>query len=173
VRLQTWLAGLAAFDPYLVDELDQQMSQLLATAREDSAEQRTLAAALAGILAWRGEQPGTTLALLDHALDGNRLLTRIDSHPLMVAQALIATVWLDELIRAEALASQLFACARSQGSVAGLTVAACVRAAVRVRRGQLVAMSAWSWSSRRSTACLPDRACCADPQRAPGSRAGC
>lgn len=139
VRLQTWLAGLAAFDPRLVDEFDQHLSQLLGTAREDTAEQRTLAAALAGILAWRGEQPGTVLALLDHALDENRLLLRTDSHPLMVAQALIATVWLDELTRAEALASQLFACARSQGSVAGLTVAACVRAAVRVRRGQLVA----------------------------------
>ena len=139
VRLQTWLAGLAAFDPRLVDEFDQRVGQLLATAREDTAEQRTLAAALAGILAWRGEQAGTVLALLDHALDGNRLLTRADSHPLMVAQALIATVWLDELTRAEALAGQLFACARSQGSVAGLTVAACVRAAVRARRGELVA----------------------------------
>ena len=138
-RLQTWLAGLAAFDPRLVDEFDQRVGQLLATAREDTAEQRTLAAALAGILAWRGEPAGTVLALLDHALDGNRLLTRADSHPLMVAQALIATVWLDELTRAEALASQLFACARSQGSVAGLAVAACVRAAVRVRRGELVA----------------------------------
>jgi DNA-binding CsgD family transcriptional regulator len=139
VRLQTWLAGLAAFDPRLVDEFDQRVGQLLATAREDTAEQRTLAAMLAGILAWRGEQAGTVEGLLDHALDGNRLLTRGDSHPLMVAQALIATVWLDELARGEALASQLFACARSQGSVAGLAVAACVRAAVRVRRGELVA----------------------------------
>jgi DNA-binding CsgD family transcriptional regulator len=139
VRLQTWLAGLAAFDPRLVDEFDQRVGQLLAAAREDTAEQRTLAAMLAGILAWRGEPAGTVLALLDHALDGNRLLTRVDSHPLMVAQALMATVWLDELTRGEALASQLFACARSQGSVAGLVVAACVRAAVRVRRGELVA----------------------------------
>jgi DNA-binding CsgD family transcriptional regulator len=139
VRLQTWLAGLAAFDPRLVDEFDQRVDQLLVTAREDPAEQRTLAAMLAGILAWRGEPAGTVLALLDHALDGNRLLTRADSHPLMVAQALIAPVWLDELTRAEALARQLFARARSQGSVAGLVVAACVGAAVRARHGDLVA----------------------------------
>jgi len=139
VRLQTWLAGLAAFDPRLVHEFDQRVGQLLATAREDPAEQRTLAAMLAGILGWRGEQAGTVLALLDHALDGNRLLTRGDSHPLMVAQALMATVWLDELTRGDALTSQMFACARSQGSVAGLVVAACVRAAVRARRGELVA----------------------------------
>jgi DNA-binding CsgD family transcriptional regulator len=138
-RLQTWLAGLAAFDPRLVDEFDQRVGQLVTTAREDTAEQRTLAALLAGILAWRGEQAGTVLALLDHALDGDRLLTRGDTHPLIVAQALIAPVWLDELTRAETLASQLFACARSRGSVAELAVAACVRAAVRARRGELVA----------------------------------
>jgi len=48
-------------------------------------------------------------------------------------------VWLDKLTRAETLASQLFACARSRGSVADLAVAACVRAAVRARRGELVA----------------------------------
>jgi ATP/maltotriose-dependent transcriptional regulator MalT len=56
-----------------------------------------------------------------------------------VAQALIAAVWLDELTRAEVLADQLFACARSRGSVAEVAVAACVRAAVRVRRGELAA----------------------------------
>src|SRR5215475_4239351 len=94
---------------------------------------------LSGILAWRGEQAGTVLALLDHGLDGNRLLTRADSHPLMLAQALMSTVWLDELTRGDALTSQMFACARAQGSVAGLVVAACVRAAVRARRGELVA----------------------------------
>jgi len=64
VRLQTWLAGLAAFDPRLVGEFDQRAGQLLVTAHEDMAEQRTLAAMLAGILAWRGEPAGTVLALL-------------------------------------------------------------------------------------------------------------
>jgi DNA-binding CsgD family transcriptional regulator len=139
VRLQTWLAGFAAFDPRLVGEFDQRVDQLLATARKETAEERTLAAALAGILAWRGEQAEAVLALLDHALDGDRLLTRGDSPPLVVAQALIAAVWLDELTRAEVLADQLFACARSRGSVAEVAVAACVRAAVRVRRGELAA----------------------------------
>jgi DNA-binding CsgD family transcriptional regulator len=139
VRLQTWLTGFAAFDPRLVGEFDQRVDQLLATARKKTAEERTLAAALAGILAWRGEQAEAVLELLDHALDGDRLLTRGDSPPLVVAQALIAAVWLDELTRAEALANQLFACARSRGSVAEVAVAACVRAAVRVRRGELAA----------------------------------
>jgi DNA-binding CsgD family transcriptional regulator len=138
-RLQTWLVGLAAFDPRLVHELDQRVDQLLATAREDTPEQRTLAAALAGILAWRGEQSETVLGLLDHALDGDRLLTRGDAHPLIVAQALIAPVWLDELTLADRLANQLSACGRSRASVADLAVAACVRAAVRARRGELVA----------------------------------
>jgi DNA-binding CsgD family transcriptional regulator len=98
-----------------------------------------LAAALAGILAWRGEQGETVLGLLDHALDGDRLLTRGDAHPLIVAQALIAPVWLDELTLANRLANKLSACARSRASVADLAVAACVRAAVTARRGELVA----------------------------------
>jgi len=139
VRLQTWLAGLAAYDPRLVGDFDQRVGQLLATAREDKAEQRMLAATLSGILGWRGEPARAVLPLLDHALDGDRLLTRGDAHPLMIAQALMAPVWLDELTRAETLASQLFACARSRGSVADLAVAACVRAAVRARRGELAA----------------------------------
>ena len=139
VRLQTWLVGLAAYDPRLVKEFDQRVGQMLATAREDQAEQRLLAAVLAGVLAWRGEPAETVVPLLDHALDGDRLLTRGDAHPLIIAQALIAPVWLDQLTKAETLASQLFASARSRGSVAEIAVAACVRAAVWARRGELVA----------------------------------
>src|SRR5215472_8338251 len=76
--------------------------------------------------------------LLDHALDQGRLITRVDSDPLMAAQALFAPVMLDELERAEALADQLLALSRSRGSVIGLVIAASVRAAARARRGELV-----------------------------------
>src|SRR5262249_57173682 len=63
---------------------------------------------------------------------------RVESEPLMAAQALFAPVILDELGRAEALADQLLALSRSRGSVIGLVIAACVRAAVHTRRGELV-----------------------------------
>jgi DNA-binding CsgD family transcriptional regulator len=137
-RLQAWWAGLAAYDPHLVDEFDNRLGELRATARGPDAASRMLAGLLAGVLAWRGERGAGVLALLDHALDEDRLLARVDSDPLMAAQALFAPVFLDELGRAEALADQLLALSRSRGSVLGLMIAASVRAAVLARYGELV-----------------------------------
>jgi DNA-binding CsgD family transcriptional regulator len=135
-RLQAWWAGLAAYDPQLVGEFDHRLSNMRAAARGTDATSRMLAGLLAGVLAWRGEPEALTL--LDHALDQGRLIARVDSDPLMAAQALFAPVMLDELDRAEALADQLLALSRSRGSVIGLVIAASVRAAARARRGELV-----------------------------------
>ena len=137
-RLQAWWAGLAAYDPHLVDEFDHRLGELRTAARGADAASRMLAGLLAGVLAWRGERGARVLALLDHALDQDRLLARVDSDPLMAAQALFAPVFLDELERAEALADQLLALSRSRGSVIGLVIAACVRAAIHARHGELV-----------------------------------
>jgi DNA-binding CsgD family transcriptional regulator len=138
-RLQAWWAGLAAYDPHLVAEFDHRLGQLRTAARGPDAASRMLAGLLAGVLAWRGDRGAEVLALLDHALDEDRLLARLDSDPLMAAQAVFAPVILDELDRAAALADQLLALSRSRGSVLGLVIAACVRAAVHARHGELVA----------------------------------
>src|SRR5215469_15336751 len=137
-RLQAWWAGLAAYDPHLVAEFDQDLGELRAAAQGRNAASRMLAGLLAGVLAWRGERDAGVLDLVDHALDQDRLLTRVDSDPLMAAQALFAPVFLDELERAEALADQLLAMSRSRGSVIGLVIADCVRAGAYTRRGELV-----------------------------------
>src|SRR5215469_9921620 len=137
-RLQAWWAGLAAYDPHLVAEFDQRLGEMRTAARGPDVASRMLAGLLAGVLAWRGERGAGVLALLDHALDQDRLLARVESEPLMAAQALFAPVMLDELGRAEALADQLLALSRSRGSVIGLMIASSVRAAVHTRRGQLV-----------------------------------
>jgi DNA-binding CsgD family transcriptional regulator len=137
-RLRAWWAGLAAYDPHLVAEFDHSLGELRAAARGPDATSRMLAGLLAGVLAWRGERGAGVLALLDHALDQGRLIERVDSDPLMAAQALFAPVFLDELDRAAALADQLLALSRSRGSVLGLVIAASVRAAVQARRGELV-----------------------------------
>jgi len=137
-RLQAWWAGLAAYDPHLVAEFDQRLGQLRAAARGPDAASRMLAGLLAGVLAWRGERGSEVEALLDHALDQDRLLARLDSDPLMAAQALFAPVIMDELERAAALADQLLALSRSRGSVIGLVIAACMRAGVHARHGELV-----------------------------------
>jgi hypothetical protein len=86
-----WDTG-AAFIQAALEELADRDVQQGERARAAVVRLQTWLAALAGILAWRGEQADTVLALLDHALDGDRLLTRGDSPPLVVAQALIAAV---------------------------------------------------------------------------------
>jgi AAA ATPase domain len=89
-RMQAWWAGLAAYDPHLVAEFDRRLGELRTAARGPDATSRMLAGLLAGVLAWRGERGAGMLALLDHALDQDRLLARVDSDPLMAAQALFA-----------------------------------------------------------------------------------
>jgi len=137
-RLRSWWAGLSAYDPSLVGELDHRLGELRLAARGLDAGSRMLAGLLAGVLAWRGEPEAEVLALLDHALDQGRLLARVDSGPLMAAQALFAPVMLEQLGRAEELADQLLVQSRSRGSVTGLVIAGCMHAAVTARRGELV-----------------------------------
>jgi DNA-binding CsgD family transcriptional regulator len=137
-RLQGWWAGLSAYDPRLVGEFDHGLGEMRASARGQDAASRMLAGLLGGVLAWRGERGASVLELLDHALDHGRLLARIDSDPLMAAQALFGPVMLDQLEWAGDLARQLFALSRSRGSVVGLVIAGCMHAAVTARRGELV-----------------------------------
>jgi DNA-binding CsgD family transcriptional regulator len=137
-RLQAWWAGLSAYDPRLVDEFDQRLDEMRATARGSDVPSRMLAGLLTGVLAWRGERGARVLALLDHALDRGRLVARVDSDPLMAAQAMFAPMFLDQLERAEDLAVQLIALSRSRGSVLGLVIASCVHAGTTSRRGHLV-----------------------------------
>ena len=137
-RLRSWWAGLSAYDPSLVDELDHRLAELRSAARGPDVASRRLAGLLAGVLAWRGERGPGVLALLDHALDDGRLLARVDSDSLMAAQALFGPVMLEQLGRAEELADQLLAQSRSRGSVIGLVIAGCMHAAVSARRGDLV-----------------------------------
>jgi DNA-binding CsgD family transcriptional regulator len=137
-RLQAWWAGLSAYDPSLVGELGHRLGELRSAARRPEVASRMLAGLLAGVLAWRGERGDEVLVMLDHALDHGRLLARVDSDPLMAAQALFSPIMLEQLERAEGLASQLLAQSRSRGSVVGLVIAACMQAAVRARRGELV-----------------------------------
>jgi DNA-binding CsgD family transcriptional regulator len=137
-RLQAWWAGLSAYDPRRVGEFDDHLAELRAAAREADGASRMLAGLLAAVLAWRGESAASVLPLLDHALAEDRLLARVDSDALLVAQALFGPVMLDDFERAEALAAEFLAMSQSRGSVVGLVVGACVRAAVRTRRGDLV-----------------------------------
>ncbi|HTQ90144.1 MAG TPA: AAA family ATPase [Streptosporangiaceae bacterium] len=137
-RLRSWWAGLSAYDPSLVGELDHRLGELRSAARAPDAGSRMLAGLLAGVLAWRGEPESKVLALFDHAFDSGRLLARVDSDSLMAAQALLSPVMFEQLGRVEELAGQLLAQSRARGSVVGLVIAGCMHVAVRARRGELV-----------------------------------
>jgi DNA-binding NarL/FixJ family response regulator len=138
-RLQSWWVGISAYDPRMVEEFDHRLDQLRAAARGPDTASRMLAGLLAGVLAWRGEPEASVLALLDHALDRGRLLARIDSDPLMAAQALFSPMMLEQLEREKELADQLLTLSQSRGSVTGLVISGCMEAGVRARRGELVA----------------------------------
>jgi len=138
-RLQSWWVGISAYDPSMVEEFDDRLDQLRAAAGGPDTPSRMLAGLLAGVLAWRGEPETSVLELLDHALDHGRLLARIDSDPLMAAQALFSPIMLEQLEREKELADQLLTLSQSRGSVTGLVIAGCMEAGVRARRGELVA----------------------------------
>jgi DNA-binding CsgD family transcriptional regulator len=137
-HVQAFWAGMMAYDPRYVAQFDQGLEGLLAAAQSEAATPRALAAELAGILAVRCERIGQARDLLDHALDEGHLLAQVGSDPLVVSQAMFAPIHLDEIARAERLASQLLALSRSLASVVGLAIATCTRAAIHVRRGDLV-----------------------------------
>jgi hypothetical protein len=130
-RLQSWWAGLSAYDPSLVRELDHRMDELRSAARGSDVASRMLAGLLAGVLAWRGEREYRAAAR--SRARPRPLLARVDSDPLMAAQALFSP-----------------SCSSSKGGrrncrpvagsghapepVVGLVIAACMHAAVGARR---------------------------------------
>jgi DNA-binding CsgD family transcriptional regulator len=137
-RLRAWWAGFTGYDPRRAEQLDHNLGDLLTAAREPDAAARLLAAVLADKLAGRGERIGQARQLLDHALDQGRLLAQAGSDPVLVSQAMYVPLFLDQVTRAEGLAGQLLAMSRSRGSVVGVSIAACLRATARARRGDLV-----------------------------------
>lgn len=137
-RLQCWWAWGAAYEPRRVAEFDHRLDELLAMAKGPGPGARLLAGLLVNVLAARGSSREQALELLDHAVDGGRLLARVDSDSWYVTCALLGAVWLDEAVRAEALAELLIATSTSRGSVVGVLDGLFVRSAARTRRGDLV-----------------------------------
>jgi DNA-binding NarL/FixJ family response regulator len=138
MRLRAWWAGFAGRDPNRVDQFTRSLTGLLTAAQGETRGSRLLAGVLADKLAMRGERIGQARKLLDHALDEGHLLAHVSSETILVWEGVFALIELDQAPRAEALAARLLALSRSRGSVVGVSAAACVRAAVLVRRGDLI-----------------------------------
>jgi DNA-binding CsgD family transcriptional regulator len=138
-RLSAWWAGFAGYDPLRVTRLDSALEHLLTAAGGEGAGSRLLAGVLADKLILRAEQIERARDLLDHALDKRHLSECVSSDAVLISQAMFAAIFLDQVPRAEKLADWLLTLSRSHGSVVGVSIAACVRATIEVRRGDLVA----------------------------------
>jgi ATP/maltotriose-dependent transcriptional regulator MalT len=94
---------------------------------------------IAARFAARGERLDQVRELLDRALDDGHLAAQVSTEAPVVALALSAAICLDDIPRAESIASRLLTLSRAHGSVVGVSVAACMQAATQVRRGDLAA----------------------------------
>jgi DNA-binding CsgD family transcriptional regulator len=142
VRVLAWWASFAGFDPRRAHQLDANMDSLLTAARGETAGSRLLAGVLAANLISRGERFDRARDLLDRALHEGHLAEQIGMEAPVVSQAMFAAMFLDDIPRADRLVSWLLTLSRSHGSVVGVSVAACLQAAIQVRRGDLAAAEA-------------------------------
>jgi DNA-binding CsgD family transcriptional regulator len=142
VRVLAWWASFAGFDPRRAHQLDANMEPLLTAAQGDAAGSRLLAGVLAANLISRGERLDLARELLDRALQEGHLAAQISTEAPVVSQAMFAAMFLDDIPRAESLVSWLLTLSRSHGSVVGVSVAACLQAAIQARRGDLAAAEA-------------------------------
>lgn len=144
LRLHTLRAGVAAFDPRLVGELEPQLPRLRALVEQGTPAGRGLALLLAGIAGLRGERLEQIAPLVARGLDDGRFLVDEGSESTLCSQAigLVGLVLSEQLGRADDLAEQMHSDARARGSVYGVVQAVVSRAWVQARRGDLVSAEA-------------------------------
>jgi DNA-binding CsgD family transcriptional regulator len=141
-RLESFRTGFAAYDPRRVTELDRRLDDLVALCWAPTPEMRSLAAALAQMLAWRGQETELAGRLLDHSLGEPRFAALIEADSLRVMRSLAAAYLLDRLDLVERLSGELLAESRRRGSLGGTLMALCHRAGLSARRGDLAAAEA-------------------------------
>ena len=137
LRLRTYQAAAATYDPRLVEAFEPQLDELHRQALAGGAAGRPLALLLAASRAHRGERIDEVVGLVEHGLDGGRLLAEEHGDAWPFPEAMMALVGIDELDRAERLDDELLADARARGSMRGFVVAIAVRVQVRAFRGDL------------------------------------
>jgi DNA-binding CsgD family transcriptional regulator len=132
-------AGIAAFDPWAVADLDWRIPLLRTAAAGAGPASRELSLLLASLVAVRGGPPEEVLGLLERGLDDGRFLSDEGAESWALPQALGALTLIDELDRAAVLADDMVAHARKAGSRIGIASGLAHRALAQARRGNLVA----------------------------------
>jgi DNA-binding CsgD family transcriptional regulator len=136
-RLEAYRTGLLAYDPMQVAQLEPRLGELLALCRAPGPSQRALAAALAQLLAWRGDDLALAGALHDHALGEPRAAALIETEPLLAMRTLAAARLLEREQVIERLSGELADEAKARGSVLARVIALAYRGGLRARRGEL------------------------------------
>jgi DNA-binding CsgD family transcriptional regulator len=136
VRLEAVRSGMTAYDPRFVDQFDRIHEHLLALAERGGDEAQALRLMLAGIGAWRGEDPAAVSAMVARGLGAGGLIDE-DGAELWLAQAMHALVAIDELDQAERLCDDVLARAARRGSVVGVSAGSTYRGYVFAARGDL------------------------------------
>ncbi len=141
VELEALRALAMAYVPHLVDGLDGERARLQLLAQGEDWPARALAGVLAAVGALRGEDIRDVVPLVEHSLEGGRLLER-HAGGWASGQALLALVAVDELDRTLSACERVETAGRRTGSLVGVLTGAGFRGYVHARRGQLADVEA-------------------------------
>jgi DNA-binding CsgD family transcriptional regulator len=137
LRLRTMAAAAGTYDPRLVGPVDLQLDQLRAAARGTAKAARPLALLMACLQANRGERLDEVAELVEHGLDGGRLLASEHAESWAFPQAAGALIGIEAVDRLDRLTDEMVADARARGSIRGYIVATGCRLYSRSYRGEL------------------------------------
>ena len=137
-RLESYRSAAGVWDPRFAAELERELPRLRALADRAGAAGRSLLLLLAFRSAFDGGRHDEILALCERALDRGRLIESESSEALEITWAARALTFIDELDRADRLVDDMIADSRRRGSVMGYATASAWRAAIALRRGQIV-----------------------------------
>lgn len=142
LHLRTRAAAAAAYDPRLAAGLTPRLAELRTAALGGGRAGRPLALLLAAVDANRGERLDEVAALVEHGLDGGRLLVELPAETWCFPQALMGLIGTEQLGAATRLVEAMVADAQARGSVRGFIVALGMRAYVRAFAGDLPGVEA-------------------------------
>ena len=141
IRLEGMACQLAAFDLRVVERYDCHATVVRAAIKDGVRAARAPALLLASVAARRGENLGEVVALVERGFEGGTLFE--DETALgLIPHGLAALVIIDNLERPAELVEILEGAARERGSIYGFLIATAHWAAIRTRRGDLLAAEA-------------------------------
>ena len=136
-QIEAWRLASEIYDPARAAEFDARLTRLRSLVDGGGPGTRMLALVLAITKVYQGVDVADARVLIDHGLDGGRMLRDEGSESLGLIQAVCALTTLDDLDAAERIAEDVLDDARRRGSVIGYICGSFDRVLVDVQRGRL------------------------------------